>query len=146
MPARGPCAATGGHASNRVKDPSYTVHEDPARMALCTPETGDGLLSRWLDHLQNLDFTSLLGLYHPEVRFEGFSEILVGREELAEVLEVHGRRLRGVRIASVRAQPDEQRLLFDTTLLGRFGAARLRHEWALDDGLIRQHRVAFVDA
>lgn len=115
-------------------------------MVFCAPETaGDGLLSRWLEHMQNLDFEALLGLYHPQVRFVGFSETLVGRDELAEVLEVHGRRLRGMRIAAVRAQSDASRLFFDTTLLGRFGAARLRHEWHIDGGLIRQHTVDVVD-
>lgn len=111
------------------------------------PSTGlHPLVDRWLDSLQALDLEDLVDCYDPRAVLQAFQEVARGRDEIEDHLATFRRYLRGMRVDDVRpVEAGAGRFSFETSVRGRLGSARIRHDWVLSGDRITDHVMRVLD-
>lgn len=104
------------------------------------------LVDRWVDSLQSFDLEGLVDCYDPLAVLSAFQEVVRGREEIEDHLTALGRYLRGVRVDDVRAvETSPDHFSFETSVRGRLGRARIRHDWTLSGDRITDHVMQMLE-
>lgn len=104
------------------------------------------LVERWIDCLQSFDLERLVDCYDPRAVLKAFQEVVRGRDEIEDHFTAFGRYLRGVRVDDVRAvAAGADRFSFETSVRGRLGSARIRHDWTLSGDRITDHVMRVLD-
>lgn len=105
----------------------------------------DTIVRQWLDRLQSCDLEGLVDLYEPQAELRSWYETWRGHAEIEDGLTFARRWIRDIRIDAV--EPVTQKdgtMVFETTVRGKIGRARVRHTWTVAGDRILDHQLALL--
>lgn len=101
------------------------------------------LVQTWIDRLLAFDIEGVVALYDPDAQMKALSETYHGHEELEEGFAFARGFIRGASIEAIQSDTPQQ-MVFETTVQGKLGHARVRHTWNLAGNRIMDHVAELV--